>query len=481
MRIGRGLYAMFLAGVFALATGALPVVTAAPRDGAAPSITEQVLYSFCSQSNCADGANPFAYGGLIMDTSGNLYGTTSVGGNATGGGTVFQLTPSDTGWSETVLYSFCSQTNCADGASPLAGLIMDAAGNLYGTTSAGGTSAPGTGVVFQLTPDPTGTGWTETVLYSFCSQIYCADGYQPLGGLIMDGAGNLYGTTRQGDNNPGTCALAGSCGVVFELTPDPTGTVWTETVLYRFCSQLRCADGVYPYGGLIMDASGNLYGTTNGGGANDGSQVGPGVVFELTPDATGTAWTETVLHSFFCSNCADGANPAPGLIMDGAGNLYGTTTTGGATGGGTVFQLTPSDTGWSETVLYSFCSQTRCADGLYPYGDLIMDEAGNLYGTTWRGGSGTQLISGVAFELTPDSTGTAWTETVLYNFCSQSNCADGGGPFAGLLMDASGNLYGTTNVGGNFNNKCAVQGCGTVFALNLGTTLTASNRAAVRP
>src|SRR5216684_956967 len=420
MRIGRGLYAMFLAGVFALATGALPVVTAAPRDGAAPSITEQVLYSFCSQSNCADGANPFAYGGLIMDTSGNLYGTTSVGGNATGGGTVFQLTPSDTGWSETVLYSFCSQTNCADGASPLAG-------------------------------------------------------------LIMDGAGNLYGTTRQGDNNPGTCALAGSCGVVFELTPDPTGTVWTETVLYRFCSQLRCADGVYPYGGLIMDASGNLYGTTNGGGANDGSQVGPGVVFELTPDATGTAWTETVLHSFFCSNCADGANPAPGLIMDGAGNLYGTTTTGGATGGGTVFQLTPSDTGWSETVLYSFCSQTRCADGLYPYGDLIMDEAGNLYGKTWRGGSGTQLISGVAFELTPDSTGTAWTETVLYNFCSQSNCADGGGPFAGLLMDASGNLYGTTNVGGNFNNKCAVQGCGTVFALNLGTTLTASNRAAVRP
>src|SRR6266851_1670139 len=417
MRIGRGLYAMFLAGVFALATGALPVVTAAPRDGAAPSITEQVLYSFCSQSNCADGANPFAYGGLIMDTSGNLYGTTSVGGNATGGGTVFQLTPSDTGWSETVLYSFCSQTNCADGASPLAGLIMDAAGNLYGTTSAGGTSAPGTGVVFQLTPDPTGTGWTETVLYSFCSQIYCADGYQPLGGLIMDGAGNLYGTTRQGDNNPGTCAFAGGCGVVFELTPD----------------------------------------------------------------ATGTAWTETVLHSFFCSNCADGANPAPGLIMDGAGNLYGTTTTGGATGGGTVFQLTPSDTGWSETVLYSFCSQTRCADGLYPYGDLIMDEAGNLYGTTWRGGSGTQLISGVAFELTPDSTGTAWTETVLYNFCSQSNCADGGGPFAGLLMDASGNLYGTTNVGGNFNNKCAVQGCGTVFALNLGTTLTASNRAAVRP
>jgi hypothetical protein len=192
------------------------------------------------------------------------------------------------------------------------------------------------------------------------------------------------------------------------------------------------------------------------------------VVFQLTPDSTGTVWTETVLYSF-CSQagCADGKNPSAGLIMDASGNLYGTTNAGGntSTSGGTVFQLTPDSTGtaWTETVLHSFCSQTACGDGSFPTGDLIMDASGNLYGTTARGGGfGRQ---GLVFQLTPDSTGTVWTETVLYSFCRQTNCADGAGPIAGLLMDASGNLYGTTNTGGNFNNKCAGQGCGTVFKI----------------
>jgi uncharacterized repeat protein (TIGR03803 family) len=191
---------------------------------------------------------------LIMDAAANLYGTTYHGGTS-GGGVVFKLAPDGT---ETVLYSFCSQFNCADGDHPSAGLIMDGAGNLYGTTYYGGTS--GGGVVFKLAPDG-----TETVLYSFCSQSNCADGSDPEAGLIMDGAGNLYGTTSDGGGTFG--------GVVFKLAPDGT-----ETVLYSFCSQSGCADGSYPEAGLIMDGAGNLYGTTLGGGTS-----GTGVVFMVTP------------------------------------------------------------------------------------------------------------------------------------------------------------------------------------------------------
>jgi uncharacterized repeat protein (TIGR03803 family) len=346
MRIGPGLCAVFLAAVFALAA-ALPVATAEPRSGAAPSVTEQTLYSFCPNTsrNCADGAFP---SGLIMDAAGNLYGTTTEGGEGGGGadlcngigcGTVFQLTPTGTGWSEKVLYSFCPQSNCADGAIPYAGLIMDGSGNLYGTSVRGGI---GVGTVFQLRPID--TGWTETVLYSFGSQS--ADGYFPYAGLIMDGAGNLYGTTSAGGAN--------HWGTVFQLTP--TGSGWSEQVLYSFCSQFQCADGASPYAGLIMDASGNLYGTTpdTGGGA----PYGFGTVFKLT--LTQTGWTETVLYHFCSqSNCVDGAWPYAGLVMDASGNLYGTTARGGANSygfGGTVFQLTPTDTEWSEKVLYSFGS-----------------------------------------------------------------------------------------------------------------------------
>src|SRR5580700_8096172 len=220
-----------------------------------------------------------------MDGAGNLYGTTIYGSS---GGVVFQLSPDETGiaWTETVLYSFCSQTKCPDGANPAAGLIMDGAGNLYGTTLAGNdrscgpTCSIGSGVVFQLTPDETGAAWTETVLYSFCSQTNCADGRGPVAGLIIDGAGNLYGTTAGGGTN--------NQGVVFQLTPDETGTAWAETVLYSFCLQTDCADGATPSAGLIMDRAGNLYGTTAYGG--NGGRSGPGgVVFQLTPDHTGTA------------------------------------------------------------------------------------------------------------------------------------------------------------------------------------------------
>jgi uncharacterized repeat protein (TIGR03803 family) len=210
---------------------------------------------------------------------------------------------------------------------------MDGAGNLYGTTVYGGAKDSGT--VFELTPS--GTGWTEKVLYNFCAQSNCADGATPLAGLIMDGAGNLYGTTKGGGANSQSVA---GCGTVFELMPNASKTAWTETVLYSFCSQSGCADGFGSDASLIMDRAGNLYGTSD----FIGSSV-YGVVFELTP--AGTGWKETVLHSF---GTADGGGPVASLIMDGAGNLYGTTLYGGSSqspcsnsgGCGVVFKVSSS-------------------------------------------------------------------------------------------------------------------------------------------
>ena len=395
--------------------------------------TETVLYSFCSQSGCSDGSSPFA--GLIMDKKGNLYGTTFFGGANCADygdcGTVFKLTPSG---SETVLYSFCTQSGCSDGREPVAGLIMDKKGNLYGTTSFGG--AYGYGTVFKLTRDG-----IEAVLYSFCAHApNCTDGAMPLAaGLILDKEGNLYGTTPYGGTN---CTQEfGACGTLFKLTP-----AGQETVLYSFCSQSDCSDGAEPLAGVIMDKKGNLYGTTAFGGASPECGLGCGTVFKVTP-----AGKETVLYSFG-SQSGDGYYPE-GLIMDKKGNLYGTTGSGGANHNGTVFKMTPTGT---ETVLYSFCSQSGCSDGAWPQAGVIMDEKGNLYGTTIWGGNlscpfGDGSGCGVAFRLTP-----AGKETVLYTLCSQSGCTDGASPYGGLIMDKEGNLYGTTNQGGAY-------GAGTAF------------------
>ena len=433
----------------------LAVASLAPPNGAAAKVVLKTLHQFCSQvaeHRCTDGDGPQA--GLIADAAGNLYGTTGFGGAGAnggtyGGGTVFELAPPPAGgteWTETVLYSFCSQAGCTDGNAPAAGLLLDASGNLYGTTSAGG--ANGGGAVFELAPPAAGqTEWSETVLYSFCSQggKSCTDGDGPLADLITDAVGNLYGTTAYGGAQGG--------GTVFELTPPPVGgTEWTATVLHNFCSlgSQSCVDGVFPFAGLIMDAKGNLYGTTYYGGDTMYMGVGGGTVFELTPPpAGGTEWTETVLYNF-CSrggeNCTDGEHPRAGLIMDAKGNLHSTTNLGGGgEGGGTVFVLTPgTNTKWRETVLYSFCSKGGgdCTDGAYPYAGLITDAVGNLYGTTVGPGLG-----GMAFELT-HTAGIPWRQTVLYGFCSKPHgkrCADGKSPEAGLILDASGDfLYGTT-------------------------------------
>jgi len=358
----------------------------------APAQTETVLYSF---GVSPDGQVP--YSGLIIDKSGNLYGTTESGGTH-GFGTVFEVTPSTE--AETVLYSFLGSQS-GDGAYPYAGLVMDAAGSLYGTTNGGGANSVGT--VFKLSPAK-----TERILHSFSQS---SDGYAPFyASLAIDAKGNLYGTTGAGGTN--------FVGTAFKVRP--TGA---ESLLYSFCSQGNCTDGLSPDAGLI-DKKGNFYGTTAGGGAN-----ASGTVFELT--STGT---ETVLYSF--NSAVEGYTPLAGLIMDKQGNLYGTTNVGGTHGFGTVFEVNPS-TG-TETVLYNFGSQT--GDGQNPqYCGLVMDARGNLYGTTTYGGAHG---FGTVFRLKP-STG---TETVLYSFGSQTG--DGHFPWAGLVIDSMGNLYGTTEAGG---------------------------------
>jgi uncharacterized repeat protein (TIGR03803 family) len=310
MRIGHWLRALFLAGASVLVATPLTAAIAEPAGNATSSIIQQTLYAFCPDGTCGDGSNPSA--GLIMDGSGNLYGTTLYGGSY-GQGTVFQLIPTGTGWSEKVLYSFCSQSACTDGSMPSGGLIMDSSGNLYGTTQYGGATHNGT--AFQLTL--TSNGWTQKLVYSFCQQSACADGSNPSGGLIIDSSGNLYGETPYG----GTTGK----GTVFQLTPTTNG--WTPRVLYSFCQQSACADGSNPSGGLTIDSSGNLYGTTCCGGLATYS----GTVFQLKP--TGTGWKEEVLYKF-CSpsgygECTDGFGPLGGLLMDSSGNLYGTTFNGG--------------------------------------------------------------------------------------------------------------------------------------------------------
>jgi len=399
--------------------------------GTAWAQTESVLYSFCAELNCTDGAGPVA--GVVFDQNGNLYGTTEWGGNngcyPTSCGVVFKLTPEG---HETVLYSFCAQADCADGAQPAAGVIFDQDGNLYGTTLYGGTH--GNGVIFKLTP-----GGQETVLHSFCAWNGCADGGVPYAGLVLDQKGNLYGTTlRGGAHNSALCESYG-CGVVFKLTPEGK-----YRVLYSFCAQANCADGAQPLAGVVFDQEGHLYGTTSWGGAHV-----YGTVFTLGPNSK-----ETVLYSFCTeNNCADGQTPSAGLVLDQNGNLYGTTTTGGYSGGfGTVFKLTPNG---NETVLYSFCVQSYCPDGDVPSAALVLDRKGNLYGTASGGGGyniNCALGCGVSFKLTPQG-----KETVLHSFCAQTNCTDGAEPKAGLASDHHGHLYGTTVYGG--------RGAGVVFKL----------------
>jgi len=422
---------------------AMAIVFATLLAQSAQAQTYQVLYNFTGGQ---DGEYPWA--GLTMDGAGNLYGTAAEGGYTGGScgslysgcGTVFKLSHKNSGWVFAPLYSF---QGGYDGIGPYARVIFGRDGALYGTTAEGGNSCySGTcGTVFRLAPPATACRtalcpWNETVIYRF---VGGSDGYQPEGDLTLDQAGNLYGTTQIG-GIPGCSGY--SCGTVFELAPSGGG--WTESVLYRFTGY---DDGYWPYSGVILDKTGNIYGTTSDGGSKSGGGSPQGTAFQLVP--SGSGWTKNILHTFAFSS--DGIIPN-GMIFDGSGNLYGTTTAEGNGNGGTVFELTPSNGAWTFNVLYPFTGDGG-ADG--PWGAVTMDAAGNLYGTTRSTGA---YGHGAVFKLTPTETG--WTYTSLHDF---TGGADGGWPKSSLIFDANGNIYGTASVGGT--GQCDIWGCGVVFEI----------------
>ncbi len=371
----------------------------------------KVLHTFAGGN---DGVGP--QGPLILDAAGDVYGVTAEGGSDTecsgGCGTVFELVPSGTRWQGKILLNFPA----AEGsyANPAAPLFRDTKGNLYGTTGQGGAQPCNCGEVYELTR---AIDWTQTILYSF--EGGTSDGAYPYSGLVEGRNGNLYASTQGGGLN------SGSWGTIVELTPSSGGT-WTETVIYEFTFD---RDGANPYGPLTLDTAGNLYGITTSGGV-----YGGGTVFKLSP-ANGN-WSETTLYAF--TGGENGYASSGGVVFDGAGNLYGTTTTGGYDLVGNVFKLTPAKGYWNLSTVHNFTGGT---DGGYPNGKLVVDHSGNVYGTTTVGGA---YEYGTVYELT--STNGEWGETVLHNF---TNGPDGQDPYSGLTQDSSGNLYGAASGGPN--------------------------------
>ena len=381
-------------------------------------------HSFCAENNCHDGKGPG--GRLVSDTSGDLYGATYDGGLSYSG-TVYELVPNAlrTKWAYHRLHSFCEdQVSCKDGWAPNGGLIIDAAGNLYGTTMRGGSNH--NGVIYELSK--TANGWTYRTIYNFTGiggNSVPSTGLAYYGqqlGAPWDGSSPLFGTTDKD--------VYGKGGIVYVLNHD--GDTWNVSVIHQFSS------GSFPQA-LLVDSSFNLFGETRGGG-----KYGAGTLYELKAGS----WKETTLHAFCSSaNCADGNDPIGGLVLDAAGNLYGVTYNGGSNcqsnqfpGCGVAFRRTADGT---FSVIYNFCSDTTaCHDGSAP-NSLVIDASGNLYGTAYYGGfSGNN--GGVVFQLYPG------VVSVLYSFCSQNppNCTDGKSPYAPLLEDGAGNLFGVTESGG---------------------------------
>lgn len=402
-------------------TGAFPSSAASALSAAHASATEKVLYSF---TDGVDGGGP--NGGLVFDPSGNAYGTTHFGGNDSCGGevgggcgVVFKLSPKSGGWSEAPLYAF---DDSSDGGFPNAGVILDKSGNIYGTGSTGGNFACsiGCGVVYELAK---GSGWTEKVLHAFDG----TDGQFPNAGLLASKSGTLYSTTWYGGSSGN--------GTVFSLTPGSSG--WNESVLYSFQGT---TDGSAPAGGVVADRAGNLYGTTyKYDGDNDG------VAFELHKKA---GWKDRVLYTF--TDNGGGEDPYAGLIMPAKGTLYGTAIESGPDDGGTAFELVRGKKQqWTAKVLHAFGAS---GDGNAPYGGVVADKKGNLYGTTVFGGANN---AGIVYELSPSKSG-QWKETILYSFTGGS---DGQYPSGGLTLDSAGNLYGATSDGGT-------NGYGVVFEIS---------------
>lgn len=418
--------------------------------GATANCQESVLHNFQAG---VDGNYPIA--GLVFDGKGNIYGTTDIGGGGGcigGCGTVFRLSPvKNGGFRKTTLHTF--QGGPTDGQNPNGRLVLDKHGNLYGTTAGGGANAEADGTVFELTPEKNGK-WTETILHSFdCSEGN--DGCEPYSYLVFDDAGNLYGTTLLGGGGDTSSYCTNGCGTVFELSPGKKGA-WSERLLRTFPKTFGTA-GANPYAGLTMDKHGNLYGTTYFGGQ------GYGLVFRLTRTAHGQ-WKETVLYSF-TDNGTDGYAPYAGVVLDKSGNLYGTTTRGGdaVLAYGIVFMLSPTAKGeWAETVLHDFPTP-RYTDGEAPMTGVLLDANGNVYGAANTGGGEDEANCpdwdgcGVIYKLAPGSNGT-WNETILYAF---QGGLDGGLPQDDVLaMDPQGKLYGTAVSGGSGG-----PGAGVVFAV----------------
>jgi len=411
----------------------------------APAQTFSVIHAF---TGGGDGAYPAA--GVTIGGTGTLYGTMAYGGGINGRtcdprqfgcGTAFKMTRNNGGWILSPLYKF---TGFNDGTTPMAPVVFGPGGLLYGSTILGGNvgvedcNFGGCGVVFTLQPPsfacPSALcNWTEVPIYQFTA---LTDGFEPMGSLAFDQAGNIYGTTAYGGNLGCDFGEPG-CGTAFQLTR--SGNTWTKTTVHNFGFP---PDGALPASGVIIDRSGNLYGTAEAFGPNDN-----GIVFELSP--SGSGWTETVIYSFEDFN--DGGVPRGGLVMDAAGNLYGTASDGGTGRGGTVFELSPSGGGWSFSVLASF-SGIR---GGGSRGSLAFDSAGNLYGTTWGDGA---FGYGNVFKLT--HSGGQWVYSDLYDF---TNGNDGGAPPAGVTLDSAGNIYGTA--GGGAPCSLSQEGCGVVWEI----------------
>lgn len=387
---------------------------------------------------------------LTRDKHGNLYGIATAGA-----GYIYELKRSSHGFTEQTLYSFCALSSCLDGVAPTGALVIDTAGNLYGTTNYGGATGEGTAFELMHRKD----GWSLKTLYDFCHDgtPHCADGSQPQLGLtfagaqaggLYDGTSPLLGIATEG-GTPGD-------GLIFQIKPSTMrDSHWVEDSVYAFCdsSDAGCGRPYYGPQGIMVDGHGNIYGGTAGGGQNAG-----GVIFEIIPDASRTTWTATVLYDFCSlSNCADGGFAGGAPLLDDAGNLYGTTLQGGinATCCGVLYKLSSSGPGWTETLLHTFCAEGgHCPQGAIPRGRLITDSVGTLYGVTSDGGKSKDhrfRRPGVIYSFGSEY-------KVLSNFCRTEDCSDGGQPDDGLVLDGAGHLFGTTNLGG-------ATGGGTVYEL----------------
>lgn len=415
----QNVYRETITGLAFAITLALTVLAIPP----AQAQTFNVIYSFTGHAS-----SEFPIAGVTLDQHGDLIGTTSSGGEYDGG-TVFELKPTTGGWIYQDLHDLGSGE---DGSFPWGGITIGRDGSLYGTTYTGGTL--GHGIIFNLRPPATicrsvACPWDETVLYNF---MRADDGGDPQAGVVFDASGNFYGTVVNGG--------AGNSGVVYEMMPSGGG--WSYHVLYPFTGG---QDGASPDSLLLFDQAGNLYGSALSGGAPGCQGFGCGTIFKLSP--LGSGWVEQTLYAF--TDGTDGANPESGVVMDSSGNIYSATGGTDAAPGGTVLELSPEGGDWTFNLI-----EDLSGAGPGPTNNLLRDSAGNLYGTTWGDGA---YGHGNVFKLTPTANG--WLYTSLHDF---TGGADGGNAEGALIMDSSGNIYGTTYQGGL--QSCGF--CGVVFAIS---------------